>query len=99
MTTIGPGVRVMLVGTDGYMPPIGVRGVVVSEVDRYGDCDVLFPGHPCPVPPGTTWAAHWTWLLPLDGGLDRDDQASQQDERPDARCDDDPRGWVKSSTA
>jgi hypothetical protein len=68
MPTIGKGSRVMLINHDGYMPPLGSRGVVVSDVDDAGDCDVLFHGHPCPAPPDITWCAHHSWLLPLDGG-------------------------------
>jgi hypothetical protein len=65
---LGKGSRVMLIGTDGYMPPLGSRGIILSDFDEVGDCDVLFHGHPCPNPPDTSWVAHRSWLLPLDDG-------------------------------
>ena len=60
-----PGQMVMLIGTDGFMPPLGAIGEIVAFDD--GDYDVLFPKHPCPVPPGITWCAPPTWLMPLGG--------------------------------
>lgn len=62
------GQRVMLIGTDGFMPPMGSIGTVQSPIYEDGDCEVLFPEYPCPNPPGITWVAHWTWLLPLSDG-------------------------------
>ena len=59
------GQLVMLVGCDGYMPPLGAIGEVVGFED--GDYDVLFPKHPCPVPPGITWCAAPSWLMPIYG--------------------------------
>ena len=61
------GTPVCLVGTDGFMPPIGSCGVIVSEIDDMGDYDVDFPDYLCPVPPDPSWVAHHTWLVPLDG--------------------------------
>ncbi len=60
------GQLVMLVGCDGFMPPLGAIGEIVGWDD--GDYEVLFPRHPCPVPPGITWYAEPRWLMPLDGG-------------------------------
>lgn len=60
------GQLVLLVGTDGYMPPIGSVGEIVEALDEQGDYGVLFPRHPCPHPPGPQWYAHRTWLVPLD---------------------------------
>ena len=56
---------VMLIGTDGYMPPIGSIGEVMGEIDSWGDHEVLFPSFPCPNPPGITWEAHSSWLMPI----------------------------------
>ena len=50
-----PGRRVLLVGTEPGMPPIGAEGVIVSEVDDEGDHEVRFDRYACPVPPGITW--------------------------------------------
>lgn len=60
------GQLVMLVGTDGYMPPLGAIGEIVGPLDEDGDYEVLFPQHLCPVPPGVTWAAQAHWLMPID---------------------------------
>lgn len=60
--TIRKGDLVRLIGTDGYMPPIGAIGTVVSNFDCDDDADVLFHGHPCPNPPGTYWVAA-RWML------------------------------------
>ena len=70
------GARVMLVGTDGFMPPMGAIGTVVGPLDEYGDHEVdfpahpwrLFPGHDGPVSPAEsdTWEVPAKWLMPLD---------------------------------
>lgn len=52
-------------GTDGYMPPLGSFGEVVGPVDHLGAHEVLSPRHPCPAPPGVTWEAHASWLVPV----------------------------------
>ena len=65
------GQLVMLVGTDGFMPPLGAIGEIVGLLDELGDHEVLFPGHPCPVPPGITWEAQAHWLMPLDDDATR----------------------------
>jgi hypothetical protein len=59
------GTLVVLVGSDGFMPPIGSVGIIVSEFDQDGDCDVFFADCPCPVPPSSSWVAHRSWLIPL----------------------------------
>lgn len=59
------GTLVCLVGTDGYMPPMGVCGEIVGALDCDGDYLVSFPGHPCPHPPTTSWYAYHAWLIPL----------------------------------
>ncbi len=58
---------VMLIGTDGYMPPMGAVGCIVSPIDEDGDYEVHFELYPCPVPPDVTWFAHSSWLIPLSG--------------------------------
>lgn len=60
------GQRVMLVGSDGYMPPFGAIGVIVGALDWMGDHEVWFPDHPCPVGDESTWDAHYSWLMPID---------------------------------
>ena len=60
------GQKVMLIGCDNYMPPLGAIGEIAGYED--GCYDVLFPKYPCPVPPGVTWCALPRWLMPLDDG-------------------------------
>jgi hypothetical protein len=60
------GTHVCLVGTDGFMPPIGSCGVIVEAMDDMGDYGVNFPKHPCPNGQETYWYAHHSWLVPLD---------------------------------
>lgn len=60
------GQLVMLIGADDFMPPLGAVGEVVGALDDWGDYEVLFPQHPCPVPPGVTWQAHCSWLMPIN---------------------------------
>jgi len=62
------GQLVMLIGADGCMPPLGAVGEIVGPLDDEGDYEVLFPRHPCPVPPGVSWFAQANWLMPLDDG-------------------------------
>lgn len=59
------GTPVCLVGTDGFMPPVGACGTIVEPIDETGDYGVEFDTYPCPHPPGTHWYAHKTWLVPL----------------------------------
>lgn len=58
-----PGTLVILIATDGFMPPLGAYGEIVAWDD--GDYEVLFPHYPCPVPPGITWYAAPYMLLPV----------------------------------
>lgn len=66
MKKLGVGSHVLLIGSDGYMPPFCSYGQIVSDFDEDGDCDVLFFAHPCPVPPDISWVAHRSWLMPID---------------------------------
>ena len=78
MKVLAVGDLVRLIATDGYMPPLGQIGIVETTEDATGDHDVLFPAYPCPVPPGTFWVAHKSWLhrIPPLAELE-----SQQDQR------------------
>lgn len=58
------GTLVCLITGDDDMP-IGAVGEVLNGPDYMNDYDVLFPGHPCPVPPGIDWSCHRTWLVPV----------------------------------
>ncbi|HAK91129.1 hypothetical protein [Massilia timonae] len=59
------GQLVMLVGTDGYMPPMGAVGEIVEAFDGE-DYGVLFPRHPCPVE-SPEWYVPPHMLMPIDG--------------------------------
>jgi len=67
MNDLRVGTVVILVGTEGYMPPLGSYGEIVESIDADGDYGVLFPLHPCPNPPGIHWFAPRDWLLPVSG--------------------------------
>lgn len=64
------GTKVMLVGNDGFMPPMGAVGYVHGPLDLYGDHEVYFPKHLCPVPPGVTWEIPARWLMPVEDDKD-----------------------------
>lgn len=57
---------VMLIGTDGFMPPLGAIGEIVGWDGE--DFEVEFPRHPCPALPGTYWCALPSWLVLIRGG-------------------------------
>ncbi|WP_314435818.1 hypothetical protein [Massilia timonae] len=59
------GQLVMLVGTDGYMPPMGAVGEIVKSFDGE-DYGVLFPRHPCPVE-SPEWYVPPHMLMPIGG--------------------------------
>lgn len=59
------GQSVMLIGTDGFMPPFGAVGEIHTPLDRMGDYDVLFWRYPCPVAE-PYWVAHHSWLMPIN---------------------------------
>lgn len=59
------GQLVMLVGTDGYMPPMGAVGEIVEPFDGE-DYGVLFPRHPCPVE-SPEWYVPPHMLMPIGG--------------------------------
>lgn len=63
---VNVGQIVLLIGTDGYMPPVGSVGEIVEPLDEQGDYAVLFDECPCPVPPGPWWYIPAMWLIPLD---------------------------------
>lgn len=57
---------VILIASDGCMPPLGAYGEIVAGPDPDGDYEVLFPHYPCPAGPEVTWFAPPAWLLPID---------------------------------
>ena len=59
------GQLVMLVGTDGFMPPMGTVGEIVEAFDGE-DYGVLFPRHPCPVE-SPEWYVPPSMLMPIGG--------------------------------
>ena len=69
------GQRVMLVGCDDFMPPLGACGVIVGPIDWLGDHEVVFPDHPWSAYTGSTldtdsWEIPARWLMPLDDGFE-----------------------------
>jgi hypothetical protein len=73
------GQLVMLVGSEGNMPPFGAYGEIIGY--EHGDYEVLFPKYPCPNPPGITWLAAPNWLMPVnpDDSSVSDDQSVSAD--------------------
>jgi hypothetical protein len=67
MSDLRIGIMVILVGTDGCMPPLGSYGEIVEMPDEEGWYGVLFPHHPCPAGPEPWWFAPPSWLLPISG--------------------------------
>lgn len=63
---------VMLIGTDGYMPPMGAIGEIVEAFDGE-DYGVNFYEYPCPVPPEPYWYVPPKWLMPIDTSKDAAD--------------------------
>lgn len=61
---VGAPVKLVSHYPDDYMPPIGYVGTIISPMDSDGDFDVLFPGCPCPNPPGTFWCVPKRQLAP-----------------------------------
>lgn len=61
------GQLVMLIGSDGFTPPLGAVGEITRLMDSYGDYEVYFPRHICPVEP-PNWECQAAWLLPIDPG-------------------------------
>lgn len=59
------GQLVMLIGTDGFMPPLGSVGEIIGPLDEDGDYEVLFPNCRCPVPPGE-WFVQTRFLMPIN---------------------------------
>ena len=70
------GTMVVLIQVDDFMPPLGSVGEIVGPLDAYGDHEVLFPHHPCPVSE-PTWEIPCGWLMPVgDAKAYRSDTAS-----------------------
>ena len=63
MNTLEPGTLVCLIHGDDEAMPVGAVGEVLDGPDWMNDYDVEFPGHPCPVPPGTFWCCNRAWLV------------------------------------
>ena len=59
------GQLVMLVGTDGFMPPMGAIGEIVEAFDGE-DYGVDFERHPCPVGPERYWYVPPQFLMPIN---------------------------------
>jgi hypothetical protein len=65
MSPLEPGTLVCLIHGDDDAMPVGAVGEVLNGPDWMDDYDVEFPGHPCPVPPGTFWVCNKAWLVPV----------------------------------
>jgi hypothetical protein len=61
--SLGQSVKLVSHDPEDYLPPVGAVGVIEGS-DGDGDYDVLFPGHPCPVPPGRSWVVPGCQLAP-----------------------------------
>jgi hypothetical protein len=62
----------MLIGGDGFMPPMGSTGNIIEGplwdlYDEQGEPDynVIFEGHPCPID-DESWNCLHSWLIPLN---------------------------------
>lgn len=65
---------VILIGTDGFMPPISSIGEIVEDFDGL-DFGVLFPHFPCPAGPEIYWYIPPSMLRPVSGlPLQEDEQ-------------------------
>lgn len=64
------GQLVMLIGTDGFMPPMGAIGQIVEGYDGE-DYGVDFPRHICPAGPEPYWYVPPNMLMPINGELQR----------------------------
>lgn len=58
------GQLVMLIGADGFMPPLGSIGEIAEAFDGE-DYGVDFPGNPCPVGE-PIWYVPPQYLMPLN---------------------------------
>lgn len=71
------GQAVMLVGTDGYMPPMGSVGEIVEAFDG-GDYGVAFERYPCPVPPETYWYVPPEYLMPINRNNETQEEQAKE---------------------
>lgn len=68
------GTLVILIGTDGYMPPLGSIGEIIEDFDGE-DYGILFPNCHCPNPPGIHWYTEPWMIRPISGlPLQEDEQ-------------------------
>lgn len=51
-------------------PPIGAIGEIVSEVDHYNECDVVFDDYPCIGYPDPSWVVSCAFIVPIDEHLE-----------------------------
>lgn len=51
-------------------PPIGAVGEIISEIDKYGEYDVMFHDYPCPVQSDTGWVTHQSMIVFIDDDSD-----------------------------
>ena len=47
---------------DVPFPPIGVIGEIVSDLDKYGEYDIIFENYPCPVG-DDSWVTHKSMIV------------------------------------
>jgi len=50
-------------------PPISAIGSIVSEIDHYNECDVLFDNYPCIGFIGPSWIVSNSFIVPIDDHL------------------------------
>lgn len=53
-------------GTQDF-PPVGTVGTIISNFDKYQECDVEFDGYPClSTPMDPSWITHKSMIVFLD---------------------------------
>jgi len=67
---------VMLVGSDGYMPPFGSIGTIIEPFDGE-DYGVIFDNHICPVGE-PQWYAQPSWLMLIKSSTQRRHSKSEE---------------------
>lgn len=62
-------------------PPVGTLGTTISELDDYGDFDVMFDNYPCPNNnPDESWVTHWNMIAFLsDDEIEQEEVLAQED--------------------
>jgi hypothetical protein len=65
-------------GTGLPFPPVGAVGEIVTDLDEFGEYDVLFYDYPCNTLNDPTWITHQRMIVFIDGFGEKEKETEKE---------------------